>query len=115
MAEKQYYARISELGSYDLPVEALRLSEDIQMLRLIRELIEKIDPCSIGPNTQTGYERRRRLQSTLGAWITFAEETMRSYLKGKPCPRERIELKPEKIILERLNVLREGLSDKTTT
>lgn len=72
------------LGKYRVPVEALRLAEDIQTLDLILKLLDGIDSKTIDDD----YATARKLKIVLTGAKRLAEETLRfDYMAGKPISR----------------------------
>lgn len=76
------------LGKYRIPVEALRLAEDIQTLSVILELLNGLDPKTIADDWDTVH----KLKTILTGAKRIAEQTLRKdYMAGTPIKRDRRE------------------------
>lgn len=76
-----------------VPIEALRLQEDIQALELCTKLLESLDTGNLAEDREIGYKQRRIAQATVKAMYRHAWDKMRqTYLAPV---RTKIERKPK--------------------
>lgn len=58
----RHYKRI-EVGNYDIPVEALRIAEDIVRLEQICRLLDEIDPANCSQDKGVGLDSWKMMRS----------------------------------------------------
>jgi len=110
------YRRI-QIGHYLIPDEALQLQSDIVRLDMLIDLVEKLDPLSLGETKDQGFSVKRRMSQVVATWRWYAWDKLRStYLAGRPIRRRQRQQTSEdisEIFLQRLNELRQKSSNQT--